>query len=308
MLSVLMPAYNSDKYIASAIESILNQTYRDFEFIIIDDGSTDNTFSILSKYNDKRIKIYRNKENIGLIDTLNLGLDLCKGEYIARMDADDISHQNRFEKQVEYLEKNKDCVCVGSWYKILGTNNVAKLCINDQEIRCKLFFESSFGHPTVVFRKNLVNGIKFDKSFPHAEDYKFWVDISNEGKLANIPEVLLEYRIHNQQVSNLYRQEQVESTNKIRIEQLKSLVGEVTKDDIDFHLNLLYENPILDKEKAIEWISLLIHKNIIYDQKLFSSILIRKLLNATVGDNETRLFKLIIKRTIKKVNRLVRNL
>lgn len=162
LVSVLMPAYNAEKYITEAIESILNQTYKNFEFIIIDDCSTDKTWKIIQKYQkkDQRIIIFRNKENLNLGKTLNLGINNAKGKYIARMDADDISLPYRLEMQVKFLEDNPRVGIVGSNLIIIDKNNypiaTRRYPLKDKDIRNKIFLYNPFAHPVIMYRKNVV--------------------------------------------------------------------------------------------------------------------------------------------------------
>ena len=157
-VSVLMPAYNSEKYLGEAIDSILNQTFTDFEFIIINDGSKDNTAKIVEEYakKDKRIRFIDNKKNQGIVGVLNEGIDLCRGKYIARMDSDDISLPTRFEKEIEYMEEHPECGVLGTWYEIFGKLNGPV----QQPERIKilnLLNEDHVGHPTVFIRKSVID-------------------------------------------------------------------------------------------------------------------------------------------------------
>ena len=150
-----MPAYNAEQYICEAIESILNQTYKDFEFIIINDGSTDRTKEIIKSYNDPRIVYLENEKNSGIVVTLNKGLDFATGEYIARMDADDVASPKRFEKQVAYMGKNKGIGVLGTGIIIFGEGMAEKsysFSSNARQAKADLFFNSSLAHPTVMIR------------------------------------------------------------------------------------------------------------------------------------------------------------
>ncbi len=156
LVSVIMPVYNAEKYVGEAIESILNQTFTDFEFLIFNDGSTDNSSKIIKSYKDDRIIFFDYKENFGYVKHLNDGIKLAKGEYIARMDADDISLPERFQKQYDFLEKNKDVVLCGTWYRVLGTDKEYHTLTNNDKLSVHLFFNNGIGHPTVFFRKNIL--------------------------------------------------------------------------------------------------------------------------------------------------------
>lgn len=210
LISVIMPCYNREKYVVEAIESILNQTYSNFEFIIIDDCSTDNTFKVVKKYaeKDNRILALRNDKNYCYVHSLNKGIKLAKGKYIARMDDDDISLPQRFEKQVEFLENNKDVVALGTFIKVFSDDmkeyyswvsetepEVLKILIN---------FFNPMCHPSVMIRKSFLEEKKLSYSKEHefTEDYYLWNQIiQNGGKIANLSEILLKYRSHHKKVT-----------------------------------------------------------------------------------------------------------
>ena len=206
LISVVMSVYNSEKYLTEAIESILNQTYENFEFIIVNDGSTDNSLEIIKEYirQDERIVLI-DRENKGLPYSLNEGINIAKGKYIARMDADDISLPERFEKQIEYMKKNELDSC-GSYIKVFSENSnktiVRKNPINHKDIKFTLLFFSCLAHPTVMFKKVVFDKVQYHIDYKVAQDYQLWVEISMAGfKIGNIPEVLLNYREHEAQAS-----------------------------------------------------------------------------------------------------------
>jgi glycosyltransferase involved in cell wall biosynthesis len=218
-ISVIMPAYNSANYIAEAIQSILTQTVSDFELIIIDDGSTDNTCKIAEAFSDARIRIIKNQTNLGIVRTINRGLSEAAGEYIARMDADDSSYNDRFARQIDYMEKNPDCSVLGTWF-VLSSGEIVCHPITHQGIKDMLLIKDcAIGHPTVMIRSNVFKdgGVRYPRKFPHAEDYALWCLLIDKYQFANIPEPLLWYRIHPQQVSNKFRQQQRKSAVKSKI-------------------------------------------------------------------------------------------
>lgn len=210
-VSVVMPVFNAEKYLISSIESILNQTYLNFEFIIINDGSTDNSLEIIKQYKakDDRIVIV-SRENKGLSFSLNEGILLSKGKYIARMDADDISLENRLQKQVGFMENNLDIGVCGSWIKIFEDEidgHIWKLPYSDDECKVVLFVGCCFAHPTVMIRKNILDtyGVQYKKHL--AEDYGMWVCLSKITKFANMQEVLLLYRQTLSGMSNIAKKD-----------------------------------------------------------------------------------------------------
>lgn len=197
-----MPAYNAERYIAEAIESILKQTFKNFEFIIIDDFSADNSWKIIQEYakKDKRIIPLRNKKNLKLSKALNKGIAIAKGKYIARMDADDISVEDRLQKQFDYMEKNSDVGVVGGTMEIRSVNNkiIGKRRYNltDDQIRKKIYRYSPFCHPLVMIRKSVLNQIGgYDEKWNPAEDYELYFRIGKCSKFANLDDVLLKYRM-----------------------------------------------------------------------------------------------------------------
>jgi glycosyltransferase involved in cell wall biosynthesis len=197
-ISVLTAVYNSAELIRPAIESVLNQTFGDFEWVIINDATPDNSIEIIESYNDPRIKIYHNETNMGLAASLNKGLALCTGEYIARMDTDDVCYPNRFERQVAFMGAHPEVAIAGSWVNLTGDwKGLWKTPVHHEEIQCKLLFNSAIAHPTVMMRKNELDkfGLRYDSRLKKIQDYDLWVRASQVVKLANIPEVLLDYRI-----------------------------------------------------------------------------------------------------------------
>ena len=193
-----MPAYNGQKYLKEAIDSILNQSFKDFEFLIIDDGSTDDSKNIIVAYSDSRIQLIENEQNLGVAASLNKAIEEAKGTYICRMDADDIALPDRLVRQVEYLRANPIVSMCGSWVQAFGELDTVFKYPEDHEAICvALFFYPCFCHPAVMWRKNdfIEHGLWYQEDPPTAEDYDLWARASLKLKLANIPEILLKYRI-----------------------------------------------------------------------------------------------------------------
>lgn len=224
-ITVLMPVYNCELYIREAVDSILNQTFTDFEFLIIDDASTDKTVSIIKTYNDPRIQLIEKPKNSGYTNSLNHGLSIARGEYIARMDGDDISLLERFAKQVAFLDANKDVVLCGTLYQIIGTNKIVKVPENHADIKLELLKGCCIGHPTVMMRKSLLDELSviYDLIKEPAEDYDLWIRLLSIGKLHNLQEVLLNYRVHDTQVSQKREIQQMNSALETRVNILKYL-------------------------------------------------------------------------------------
>jgi glycosyltransferase involved in cell wall biosynthesis len=201
-----MSVYNGERYVSKAIDSILQQTYTDFEFIIINDGSTDATEEIIRRYKDPRI-VYLHQENLGLITSLNVGIEKSGGEYIARMDADDIAAPDRLEKQIGVCLKNPDYAVVGSYAIIIDEVGVAKGTMTYppctwQKIRTFSLLHNPFIHSSIMYKKTVVKAVGgYRASFKHIEDYELWTRIIHTYPCANIPELLLQYRTHGMQVT-----------------------------------------------------------------------------------------------------------
>lgn len=223
IVSVLMPVYNCEKYVFEAVQSILNQTFTNFELIIIDDCSTDSTVELIKGVSDKRIKLIEKPINTGYTDSLNMGILIAKGKYVARMDGDDIALSERFAKQVLFLEKNPDVILCGTAIRLLGEKTIwAHPSCND-EIKIKLCYSTAFHHPTVMIKKEVLLVHNYNKDFEPAEDYELWTRLVFVGKVANLSEVLLEYRIHSNQISNSKRKLQEDNIERCRFLMLERL-------------------------------------------------------------------------------------
>ncbi|WP_456277646.1 glycosyltransferase [Bacillus sp. AK128] len=236
-ITVLMPVYNGLKWIEDSVKSILKQTFKDFEFIIIDDGSSDGTSNYLKRLTDSRIIIVYQEENQGIVSALNKGIKLAKGKYIARMDADDISFPTRLESQFNFLEQNKEYVLVASNIETFTHETDIKGGIiqefqewynsahSDEEIRKTLPIGNCLNHPSVMFRSEsiLATGL-YKPQFQLAEDYELFIRLSGFGKMYKLTERLLKYRIHSNQLSSTYNQKQRLVDAKIKATYLKNHV------------------------------------------------------------------------------------
>ena len=217
VISVAMPVFNGERYLAESIDSILTQTFTNFEFIIIDDGSTDNSLQVLREYQkrDKRIRLIA-RENRNLATTLNDIVDLARGEWIARMDQDDIALPQRFERQLEWLAQTGADIC-GSWAQVFGTagKRTLKYPQSDIAIKMEMLFSSPFAHPTVMMNAALIRQLRYDKAWERCEDYDLWERAAQAGwKMTNAQEVLLLYRQHMNQITNrTFTQNQILSQN-----------------------------------------------------------------------------------------------
>lgn len=200
LVSVLMSVYNAEKYLNEAIQSVLTQTYENFEFIIVDDGSEDNSLSIINQIKDERIRLIVNEKNKGLIYSLNKGLEAAVGKYIIRMDADDISDPERFDTQIRYMEKHPEIGISGTAYQSFGEGFVSQTRVLESDPlqnQANLMFFPVLAHPSVIMRKSVLdeNNLRYREEFKNAEDYGLWVEASNFTKISNVKKKLLNYRI-----------------------------------------------------------------------------------------------------------------
>ena len=257
LVSVILPVYNCEKYIEKSIKSILDQSYKNFELIIINDCSNDSTDEIVKKFNDERIHYVINDINLKLIDTLNKGIKLSKGKYIARMDADDISHPDRLKQQVDFLEINTKVDVLGTAFEIIGNQN------NDRFLNCKisypkdsekiafnLIYNNVILHPSVMFRSAIFSKLKiyYSKKFIHAEEYYLWTQLILKSKFANLPNNLLKYRVHDSQISITNNQIQLTNSYEIQYLYLQSLGMDVSLNETKLFVDFLQGKKINDIE------------------------------------------------------------
>jgi glycosyltransferase involved in cell wall biosynthesis len=219
LVTVFMPVYNGERYLHKAIDSILKQTYTAFEFLIINDGSIDKSVNIIQSYNDPRIRLVHNEGNLKLITTLNKGLELARGKYIARMDCDDISLPERLKEQVEFMEKNEHIGICGTWVKTLvsGLSLNVRYPTGPEEIKAQMLFRIAIAHPTVMMRASFIKQYKlqYRSTYLHAEDYELWNRCILLFPLANVPKVLLKYRINRNGISQKQRDTQNQTVKQI---------------------------------------------------------------------------------------------
>jgi glycosyltransferase involved in cell wall biosynthesis len=244
-LSVVLPCYNAAAFLQEAISSVLKQSFTDFELIIIDDGSTDESATIISKQNDPRLKVIRNEKNLGLIRTLNTGIAAAKGKYIARMDADDISRPERFEKQISFLEKNPGIGVCGTWMHMIHNNSVYKHRYQASDtIKSALVFNNPIVHPSVMMRKNIFENTAhvYSMDYPHGEDYALWISLLEKTNFAVLDEPLIEYRAHAEQVSRKFNTVQRASVKKAQEIIFEHLGIQANEEEKEIHFSLFLED------------------------------------------------------------------
>ena len=251
-ISVVLPVYNGGPYIDEAVQSILDQTFPDFELIVIDDGSSDDSAERIARFDDPRLRFVENERNIGLIETLNKGLGLARGAFIARMDQDDIALPHRFERQIAFMQSHPGVGVCGSHVVHFGVGDErpCRYPIGHEAIRCRLLFGTAFAHPSVMMRASMLrdNGLAYDPAHPHAEDYGLWVRCMDVCGLANIDEPLLRYRLHAENTVAVFGGPQRRSVERIHRGLLARLGVTPDEDALDLHFRLAYRPEFDDPE------------------------------------------------------------
>ncbi len=287
LVSVIMSNYNTDEEsLRAAIESVLNQTYENFEFIIIDDCSTNNSVDIIESYRDSRIRLIKNKENIGLTKSLNVALKVARGEYIARMDSDDVCLPQRFEKQILFLSQNPEyIVCgtaaefVGIWQKHNSHKVIFREIPEKDEYRIRLLFGNNpnIVHVSAMFNATIMRdyNIEYNENYKYAQDYRMWVSCCEVARCANLEDVLMQITVREGTISTSKKEEQEECVIRIIQEQLDKLHICLDEESVVIHLGLLNQR----KEYTLNiknWIKKIISQNKIYNiynQKILEKIL-----------------------------------
>ena len=222
-VSVLVPVFNAEPYLQESLNSVFSQTFKDFEIVAIDDGSTDGSRDVLASFRDPRLVVAHNDLNLGVALTLNRGLRLAKGAYVARLDADDIAMPERLARQVAFLDNHPDIALVGSFAEMIDPEGTPfktqTVPLGFDEIIERIFSVNLFIHPSVMFRKSVVQNLGgFRKEALHAEDYDLWLRIIEHHDVANIPEALIRYRVHPDQASQRKLRLQRAAADRCRIE------------------------------------------------------------------------------------------
>ncbi len=238
-----MPAYNAEPFMAQAIASVLAQTHQNWELLLINDGSTDHTRAIALSFADPRIRLIDNETNIGLTATLNKGIKLALGKYIARLDADDLAYPQRLAVQVAFMEAHPAVGMCGAWAdQIDGAGQIMgeiKVVVDQAAIQATLLFHNSFYHSTVMLRRELAQ-LGYDPRFQIQEDFEFWVRLAKVTKLAVIPEKLIQYRVHGGNVTITKRQSALAHTEQIILQQLTELGLLPTKAELGLHQQIAH--------------------------------------------------------------------
>ena len=266
LVSVIMPVYNTAEYLDEAVRSILGQTLDDFEFIIVDDGSTDGSRKILNQYVDKRMKV-KHQENRGIVASLNRGLELARGKYIARMDSDDISLPDRLAKQIAFMESHVEVGICGTACCLFGDEcGITRPKTESEEIKSWLLFGPCMAHPTVMMRRDLIleHGLFYNPEFKQAEDYELWLRFSQHCEMANLPEPLLLYRVRGEQATTRHKSEVYRWSSLVHAQAIRLLGIEPTDEELELHSSL-HESRLVKSREYLDqvesWLLKLLRAN-----------------------------------------------
>ena len=271
LVSVIMPAYNAAKYIQEAINSIIYQSYTHWELIVVNDGSVDDTGLILRDMakREPRVKIIEHSSNLGLIEARNRGIREAKGQYIANLDSDDLAFPNRLERQLNFLEAHKEYVAIGAECeeidhegKVIG---YIKRDISDEDLKTLLLFNNYFVNSTVLMRAEAAKQQMYDKRIPLAEDYFFFIRLSKLGRLGNLKEGLVKYRVHTSNTSLIKERELNRSLEEIHRLQLVDCLGiEPSEEELRLHASIQNQDTEFNEaalKKLEKWLIKVIHAN-----------------------------------------------
>lgn len=283
-VSIIMAVYNAEEFLFEAIESVLNQSHKNFEFIIIDDGSTDQSLKVINIFKDPRIILIKNSKNMGLIYSLNKGLSLAKGKYIFRMDADDICKIKKLEKQINCMEENPDIDVLGTASSSLINKKIKKnkIILGEKNIQATLLFNNCITHPTVVMRRKSLEKYNLSYNFEYkgCEDYAFWCENMFRLKIKNLSEDLFYYRIVQKGVTqslNKKKDEKYEVISKIHKKLLSKFWQNVSEKDLKLHFKISenqFEN--IEIEELVEYFDKLLKYNTVYDYLSLKKVLGKK--------------------------------
>lgn len=264
LVSVIIPYYNDEKHIERSLQSVLDQSYRNLEIILIDDGSEEELKEILHKTKDKRIKILRNNINEGISYSLNKGIRISRGKYIARLDSDDIMTKDRIKLQVNFLKENKEYMVVGTNHILINEKGDILQYVSypetNEEIQIFKYFFNPLSHPTVLFKSSEFKDFLYNDDYIFCEDYKLWFEISKKYKIANIPQYTTYYRLNSEGISSKNNKEQIENSIELILNELESLGIEISDEELKIHCAIVtrkieqYFNTLEKIEKLKIWL------------------------------------------------------
>lgn len=272
IVSVVLPVHNGEEYLHEAIASVLEQTYNNFELIIIDDCSNDETVTIVQSFKDARIRLISSRERLRICNALNIGLRKANGQFIARMDADDVCHPRRLERQIHFLQKHSDIGFCGSWVRRFGVNQQSQKYsrpVGPMRVRAFAVYDNPMVHSSVMLRREVLKyvDVVYRDDFAHAEDFDLWTRLLEYTEGDNLPEILLDYRVHSQSVT-LQKSEAMDHTAcRILKRELKRLGVIATDDEVMCHRRwatgrLNYDEILRDINAAEKWLIRLLAANL----------------------------------------------
>lgn len=305
-VAVIMPVYNGAKYVRQAIESVLRQTFTDWQLIIVNDASTDDTEKILESFKDNRIKIVKNEKNLGSVASRNIALKECRSEYIAILDADDISEPTRFEKQVNFLNSHPDFGLVGSWTKIIGENGkptgqIGKDTTPPEKAPIKILFHNFLAHSSIMMRRKAIPEEPYRENAIPVEDVDLYLRMIHDFKFATLPKVLISYRSHPKGISKIYAEKKEVVMNRLITSELNKLGINPNPEELKIHrTNFGYPGANIENflDKREKWLRKLMEQNMIakiYPEILFNQVVAEKWLescdaNTKLGLKTWRIF------------------
>jgi glycosyltransferase involved in cell wall biosynthesis len=264
-VTVLLPVYQGRTFLGEALDSILVQTFRDFELLVVDDGSTDGTAELLDACDDPRLRVIRQDRNRGLVASLNRGLDEARGEIIARMDADDLSLPDRLRRQVDFLDAHPEVGACGAWMRTLGPAQEVQeeYPSRPEDIRCRMLFAPPLPHAASCLRRSLFesHGLRYDPRYLHAEDYDLWRRAAECFPLTNLGEVLYRHRIHETSVCQRHAEVQNRSLARIHRQLLAALHLVPTEAELVLHRGGRFDEPDPPLAEAERWLQRLLDAN-----------------------------------------------
>lgn len=281
VISVVMSTYNEENYIETSLKSILNQTFQDFEIIIVDDASTDHTRDIIKGLGDERIRLLCNDENQGLTKNLNKALQYVRGRYIARMDGDDIALPKRFERQLKYMEQHPETMLVSCYTKNFGDSDlVFALRDHSEVLKVRMLVRPVYAHPGFMMRRELIDaGCRYNEDYRTAQDYEFASRMAETYQIGLVPEILLLYRVHKKQISAKAGKQQFNNADKIRKRQLERLGVELNEQEWEDYQLLVREAAVASLDdfervkKIIDKMILSNQRTGIYDERIMEKTL-----------------------------------
>jgi glycosyltransferase involved in cell wall biosynthesis len=279
LVSYLLPVFNAERTIVEAVESVLKQTYKNIELLIIDDGCTDRSMTLIRTFNDNRIRIISNGNNKGLVASLNIGLSEANGEYIARIDADDICSPNRTQMQLDFIQKNQIDIAGSFIRKFEQATGIVRYPITNDEIKISLLFNNPMVHPSIFFHRRLVDQglFRYEEQWKHVEDYALWIKLMDTCTFGNVQQPLINYRINAESVCGIYHPEQLLKSDLLRKNLLSKTLPSVALTEDEWKW---MRNPVDPDKIKLEGIGTLISKLVTANERdrYFNSTAFKKVL------------------------------